>query len=85
MTKYLGCWLEPGADLTRQWHDPAAKYAARTRALGASALSNDAVVQAYNGLAIPCLLYVAMLFPIPDGLVDKELDLLHVLLRVPPK
>jgi len=83
--KYLGCWLGPGADLSKQWHAPFAKYAARTRALGASALSNDAVVQAYNGLAVPCLLYVSMLFPFPVQLLDKELDLLHVLLRVPPK
>eukprot|EP00959_Pyramimonas_sp_CCMP1952_P038643 808765-Pyramimonas_sp.AAC.1 len=66
MTKYLGCWLVPGADLARLWHDSLSKYAARMRALGANALHNDAVARAYKGLEIPCLLDVAMMPPIPD-------------------
>ena len=76
--KYRGFWLGHGAS-DDSWLDPVAKWEERAKYIRGLGVGFTISILLYRVLALPCLQFVAQLYPIPGWVLKKETSVLDTI------
>jgi len=80
--KYLGVYMGPGGG-GKLWQNAISKWLSRSFAIAAAKAPMGTTLHLYNTRAIPTLLYLAQIAPLPVDVRRKELGVLSRLFHIP--